>query len=279
MLTRILTSAIGLVVFFAAFFADKMIFTAAIAIVSAVMVYEAVKAINAGRATTWVSVLLCLLSYASLLFAQYNGITNFPWSGWTFGTANIALWAVIGIFVYMILSIAKFGKVDFSKIYSAAFMTLYISLFMAFAVLLRNNCGRYAVIVVFIFSWITDTGAYFTGSLMGKHKLAPELSPKKTVEGAIGGIVLTVIASAVYMMIMKHFWNMDIHWLFLPAAAIGAVLSEVGDLAASAMKRACGVKDFGWIFPGHGGMFDRFDSVVFIAPYVFFVFVLLQIGH
>ena len=138
-----------------------------------------------------------------------------------------------------------------------------------FIILLRE-IGRYAVILVFIFSWITDTGAYFAGSLMGKHKLAPVLSPKKTIEGAVGGVILTVIASIVYMIILKNTMDITIHFkaLFLVAAVIGALLSELGDLAASALKRQCNVKDFGKLFPGHGGMLDRFDSVVFIAPFV-----------
>lgn len=279
MLTRILTSAIGLVVFFAVFFANEMIFAAAIAVVSLAMVYEAVKAINAGRKTTVLSLILSACAFGNWFLTKYSAVIIFPGSSWDFGLVNAVLWIAGGVFCYMLLSVREFGKVEFSKIYAAGFTTLYITLFMSFIILLRNYVGRYGVFAVFLFSWITDTGAYFTGSLIGKHKLEPELSPKKTVEGAVGGIVLTVIVSAVYMAVMKHFWNIDIHWLFLVASAIGAVLSEFGDLVASAMKRNLGVKDFGWIFPGHGGMLDRFDSVVFIAPYVYFVFVFLQIGH
>ncbi len=278
MVVRLLTSAIGLIFFFAAFYANELIFSSAIGLVSVIMVYEAVKALKAGRAVSLVSVLLSALGFASLVFAKYRDMSSFPASNVAdFGPGNIIFWIIAGVLCYMMLSVLKHGKTDFSKIYSAAFITLYISLFMSFIILLRNDVGRYGVMAVFVFSWITDTGAYFTGSFLGKHKLAPELSPKKTVEGAIGGVVLTVIAAGVYMAIMKHFWSVDIHWLFLIAAAIGAVLAEIGDLAASAVKRSCNVKDFGWIFPGHGGMLDRFDSVVFIAPYVYFVFMLLKL--
>lgn len=280
MVTRILTSAIGLIIFFAAFFADELIFAAAVAVVATIMVYEATKALNAGKAVTIVSVLLCLSAYGAMIFADAANATVIPGSSFDIRLLSF-LWITAGAFLYMILAVVKFGKVDCTKIYASAFVTLYIAIFMSFVVLLRNYVGRYGVIAVFMFSWITDTGAYFAGSLAGKHKLAPELSPKKTVEGAIGGICLTVIASVVYILILKYCLNIDIMYkaLFLVAAAIGAVLSEVGDLAASALKRQCKVKDFGWIFPGHGGMLDRFDSVVFIAPYVYLVFVLLQIGH
>lgn len=280
MVTRVLTSAIGLIIFFAAFFADELIFAAAVAVVATIMVYEATKALNAGKAVTIVSVLLCLSAYGAMIFADAANVTVIPGSSFDIRLLSF-LWITAGAFLYMILAVVQFGKVDCTKIYASAFVTLYIAIFMSFVVLLRNYVGRYGVIAVFMFSWITDTGAYFAGSLAGKHKLAPELSPKKTVEGAIGGICLTVIASVVYILILKYCLNINIMYkaLFLVAAAIGAVLSEIGDLAASALKRQCKVKDFGWIFPGHGGMLDRFDSVVFIAPYVYLVFVLLQIGH
>jgi len=128
---------------------------------------------------------------------------------------------------------------------------------------------------VFIFSWITDTGAYFTGKFLGKHKLIPNVSPKKTVEGAVGGVVSTVVFTCLYLALLKHVFKIDniggADYLGVSILAIiASILSQLGDLAASVIKRDCNVKDFGTILPGHGGIMDRFDSVIFIAPVVFY---------
>lgn len=266
MAVRLITSAVGLVVFFAAFFANDLIFSLAVAAVSVIMVYEMVNVVKPGNEITAVSVV-----FAVLMFAAEIAVPSLRESG-------LLICLICMIFVYLILSVIKFNKTDFHKIYSSMFATLYITLFMSFIILLRD-IGRYAVIPVFLFSWVTDSGAYFAGRFFGKHKLAPELSPKKTVEGAIGGIAATVIGTVIYIVILKYCFNIEIsnNLLFIIAAAVGAVLSEVGDLVASVVKRMCVVKDFGWIFPGHGGMLDRFDSVVFIAPYVYLIFILMQI--
>ena len=148
---------------------------------------------------------------------------------------------------------------------------------MYFVILLRGY-GRYAVLLIFIYSWLTDTGAYFTGCAIGKHKLAPTLSPKKTIEGFFGGIVTAVIGALIYVIILDKCFMIKIpnYWILLAASPVGAGLSALGDLAASALKRHCGVKDFGKIFPGHGGMMDRFDSVVFVAPFVYAVFKIIE---
>ncbi len=256
MAKRLITSGIGLIVFFAVFFANEFVFSLAIALVTMGLVYEAVSALKPGKTITIVSMIFAILGF----FA--GSIIN----------------PILLIFVFLILTVIFYGKVDFQKIFSAGFLTLYITTFMFFITELRT-IGRYAVIPVFIFSWITDTGAYFTGSFIGKHKLAPNLSPKKTVEGAIGGIIATVLGTYIYTLVLKYAFSITLSstWFLVAASAIGAVLSEVGDLAASAIKRMCGIKDFGKIFPGHGGFMDRFDSVIFVAPYTYLVFAFMDV--
>jgi phosphatidate cytidylyltransferase len=124
----------------------------------------------------------------------------------------------------------------------------------------------------FLFAFGSDTGAYFIGSAIGKHKLTPELSPKKSVEGAVGGVVTTAILAGIYFFVCSRLWE-DITAAvvvrYMVIGIFGAVLSQIGDLAASSIKRFTGIKDYGKLMPGHGGVLDRFDSVLFTLPVVF----------
>lgn len=124
-------------------------------------------------------------------------------------------------------------------------------------------------------AWLTDTGAYLFGITMGKHKLAPKISPKKTVEGAVGGVVFCVatvlLLSLVYQWICSSVWGVSLsvdYWRLLLLVPVGALISMLGDLSASLIKRQCGVKDYGSLMPGHGGIMDRFDSVFFVLPFL-----------
>ena len=113
---------------------------------------------------------------------------------------------------------------------------------------------------------MTDIFAYFTGMLIGKHKLIPEVSPKKTVEGSIGGIAFCTLAFIAYAYIVKIFFNTELNVLFLAISAIiVSVISQMGDLIMSLIKREYGIKDYGKLFPGHGGVLDRFDSILAVT--------------
>lgn len=132
--------------------------------------------------------------------------------------------------------------------------------------------GVYLVWLIFLASWGCDTCAYLVGMLIGKHHFVKELSPKKTVEGAVGGIAGAAILGAIYGFLFSAKLQrlVDPAPVCLFACAVGAVISQVGDLAASAIKRDHGVKDYGNLIPGHGGILDRFDSMLFTAPAVYF---------
>ncbi|MDO4748990.1 MAG: phosphatidate cytidylyltransferase [Eubacteriales bacterium] len=129
------------------------------------------------------------------------------------------------------------------------------------------------VIFVLAIPWLSDTGAYFTGMLLGKHKLCPEISPKKTVEGAIGGTICGMLCSvAIGFIFMWAYDSVTIN--FVPLIIVGIInpiISIFGDLTFSIIKRACGIKDYGSIMPGHGGMLDRFDSIILCAPLVYLI--------
>lgn len=144
---------------------------------------------------------------------------------------------------------------------------VYVAMFLDFIVLTINNfeLGNIYVWIIFIISFATDTFAYFSGYLFGKNKLIPKVSPKKTVEGAIGGIVGSIACCVIYGYIFKFdFMHMAL------IGGIGSVIAQFGDLFASSIKRYVGIKDYGKLIPGHGGILDRFDSVILVSPFVYY---------
>ncbi|MGX8700021.1 phosphatidate cytidylyltransferase [Caproiciproducens sp.] len=155
-------------------------------------------------------------------------------------------------------------------------MSLMIPTALETLISLRNFGGKHGMfyVMIAIFSaWIADTGAFFAGSLWGKHKLCPNISPKKTVEGVIGGFVLNIVAMIVFGYIFHavyYAYSVEISYLTLVVIGFfGTIMSVLGDLSFSLIKRSCHIKDFGEIIPGHGGILDRFDSVIFEAPFVY----------
>ena len=137
--------------------------------------------------------------------------------------------------------------------------------------------GPFLVLLPLVAAWGSDTCALFAGILFGKHKLAPFVSPKKTVEGAVGGVVGATVIMLAVVAVFNRFTPVDIP--FFAAAvlgAVGAVIGQLGDLTFSVIKRQTGIKDYGHIFPGHGGVLDRFDSVIFVAPVVELVLQILE---
>lgn len=176
---------------------------------------------------------------------------------------------IMGLLIFMVCTYPKYNIVDLAL---TLFAPLYVGLLISFIILLREaEYGQFFVWLIFISAWGSDTCAYFTGSLIGKHKLAPVLSPKKTVEGAIGGAVGAGLLAVVYTYIYTLFaipYMRENMLLIVGIVVVSAILSQFGDLAASAIKRTLGVKDFGYIFPGHGGVLDRFDSILFVAPFI-----------
>ncbi|MDE6202023.1 MAG: phosphatidate cytidylyltransferase, partial [Lachnospiraceae bacterium] len=190
--------------------------------------------------------------------------------------------ALITILVaFMFLYVFLFPKYRAEQIMCAFFCTAYAPVMLSFIYLVRSlPYGIYTVWMIFISSWICDTCAYMVGMLIGKHKLAPVLSPKKSIEGAVGGIAGSALVGAVYayFMVEHVIEQQQITWIFVLISAVGAVISQVGDLAASAIKRNHEIKDYGKLIPGHGGVMDRFDSVIFTAPMIYFLALLLIHG-
>lgn len=253
MLIRILTSLVGLVVFFTIIFAHQYVLSGAIAIIALLMLYEVYGAMDTKKELRSTGFAACVIMFVSVfagkpLFAFY---------------AAIILFMAVMVFLH--------GKAKCSEVLSAAAITIFISASMLSLIFIRSQFGVYAVILPFIVAWLTDTGAYFAGSLLGKHKLVPQISPKKTIEGAIGGILLATVATAIFGIIFAE-KAIDAAYIlkFVAMGIVGSVVSQIGDLAASCIKRDFGKKDYGTVLPGHGGLMDRFDSVLFAAPFVYF---------
>ena len=186
--------------------------------------------------------------------------------------------AVMALIVLLMVYVFKFPKYHATQIMSTYFSFIYAPVMFSFVYLTRElEYGAYFVWMIFISSWISDTCAYCVGMLFGKHKLAPVLSPKKSIEGSIGGIVGSAIVGALfgYFMVEWAMIEQPIIWVFALIGAIGSVVSQIGDLAASAIKRNYEIKDYGRLIPGHGGIMDRFDSVLVTAPMIYFLFTLL----
>lgn len=151
--------------------------------------------------------------------------------------------------------------------------TVYISFGFTAMVLLRDMpYGQYIYFLPFIISWMTDTFAYFSGMLFGKHKLIPAVSPKKTVEGAIGGTLLGVLFTLLYGFIVGQISDASPNYLAIGIVAlVVSLLSQCGDLIMSLIKRKFEIKDYGKLFPGHGGVLDRFDSIIITASFIYFL--------
>ena len=177
---------------------------------------------------------------------------------------------VLYIISLLTISVIDNKKVGFCDVCSSVFLVIYsVAMLIHLAFLRRLDNGVALLILAFLGAYITDTGAYFTGMLIGKHKLIESVSPNKTIEGAIGGVLVTVVTFIVYGVVMKLL-GYDVNYIYLVVLSVlCAVIAQLGDLSASVMKRSFSVKDFGNIIPGHGGMLDRVDSLMFVAPIVY----------
>ncbi|KGG80837.1 phosphatidate cytidylyltransferase [Caloranaerobacter azorensis] len=178
------------------------------------------------------------------------------------------LFSLIVYFFIIMLFFVLNKNININDIGATIFSEIYIA-FLLFHIILLN--GNIMIWLVFITAWATDTFAYFTGMLFGKRKLCPHLSPKKTIEGAIGGILGSLIVTLLFV---KYIGSTDFI-KFALLAVIASLFAQIGDLTASKIKRICGVKDYGNIMPGHGGVLDRFDSILYTAPIVYYFIKLL----
>ncbi len=201
----------------------------------------------------------------------YASVSAFLMSIWSWSGQNQGWFSLLVVAVFA----AYFGemmashiKLTFDKIAMCLVAALVIPYLLTSIVrILGMRLGRYYIIIPFLMAFLPDTGAYFAGRAFGKHKLAPVISPKKTIEGVVGGAVSSILGMLLYCVIVSAFCEMQVNYfaavLFGLASAGGSVF---GDLCFSVIKRQTGIKDYGNLIPGHGGILDRFDSMMVVGP-------------
>lgn len=208
------------------------------------------------------------IAYA-MSFLLYGGYLIFSWNN-----TMLMLWVILSVSISLLFGLNITKRGSFDSIATLAGI-MYVVFFPFHIVLLDNTPYRILVWMIFIAAFGSDIFAYFTGFVIGKHKMAPHLSPKKTIEGAIGGVIGAGIIGAFFGIFVAKSLMADC----IIIGVLGACISECGDLVASSFKRMMGIKDYGHLIPGHGGVLDRFDSVIFLAPAVYYyVEVFMQKG-
>ena len=273
MKTRIISALVGLVLLGAVLFLfETVVLDVAVAALSVMAVYEMINAIGLSKNKIFTGVCTVFAAFFSTGFYQTVGSIS--------GYIEFCFGIVVLLFVMNHHKDLKATDAAF-----AFFFTIFIPKAFSTILLFRSfgePISYFLVLMSLAVAWLNDTCAYFSGFFFGKRKLCPELSPKKTVEGAIGGVFGDLIVCCILAFAFAKVTGCQINWpsfaIFLP---IGAVIAIFGDLAASAIKRQYGVKDYGKVMPGHGGVMDRFDSWVFVAPILYlwniyfpFIFVL-----
>lgn len=276
MLQRIITAVVLIAILLPLLFLSWQcvyIIPALVALMALAAVYELLKCLRSqvdetGTAVTAredfvVSVPAYLIAVGLPLATAFVGTIH------TFLLLAAAVFTLYLLYLFAV-AVLRQGRMHFAEVAEVFTGVLYITLSFASLSLLRHKTpeGGYLYLLVFFGAWVTDTFAYFTGRFFGKHKLNPVISPKKTVEGSVGGIVFCILSFAAFGLVMQFGkWHFTVHYpLLLLTGLLCSVVSQVGDLITSLIKREHGVKDYGKIFPGHGGVLDRFDSVLAISP-------------
>ena len=266
----------------------KRVVTAAILI--PVLVLVALVAPKIVAAVVWG--LLLMIGVYELLYTTglvqhprmvlYSALMALATSLWSHYGANQGI-ALLGILVFFILLfselMANHVKISLEMITYCFFAGAILPyLLCAIIRILSMASGRYLIAIPFVVAFLSDAGAYFAGSTFGKHKLAPVVSPNKTVEGVIGGLVSAMAGMLIYGVILSLVFRYQVHFgVALLYGLLGSAVGVFGDLCFSIIKRMSGIKDFGTLIPGHGGFYDRFDSMVTVAPLMEALILLLPV--
>ena len=257
MKTRIITAAVGIPLLLIVVLACPVWATAIlVAAASAVAVYELLFAAGLFR------------HLRVIVWTAAAAVSVSLWCG--FGMPYI--WGLVIVWGYLLLLFSEFlfakTQMGFSRLCTAVFAGLVLPFCLsALTRVVAMQMGRYYVIAVLIMTFSADTGAYFIGVRFGRHKLAPIVSPHKTVEGLLGGVASSVLAMLLYCLVLQLAFGRSVDYLSgIIYGVFGALAGTLGDLAFSTIKRQSGIKDFGTLLPGHGGVLDRLDSMTMTAP-------------
>lgn len=264
MKTRIITGAALVVVLAAMLLTPPTVLTGAVILISLVGMYEFYKATG-----MWDKKVICGIGFIAAIAMPFLNLID----------PKFYMIILYGFMFLIFLSmLVQHKTVSVTDAAMVIFSVVYIPYFLTNLLYIRKlDSGNLLIWLPFVGAFLTDTCAYFAGVFLGKHKLCPNISPKKTIEGSIGGILGCMGACMLYGWILEKGWSLNVNYLHLAGLGmIMAIVSQIGDLSASIIKRKFGIKDYGNLFPGHGGILDRLDSVIMIAPVVYLF--LINIG-
>mgnify|MGYP001055800379 CR=1 FL=1 len=253
MAKRILTTILGLPILYFVLTTGGLVLSISLLIMTMIGLHEFYSSVELG-------------GYNPVKWAGYlPTVTLFGFFG--LGTNIGVTMSLLPLFllILMIYWVLSYKKIEFQDVLVTSFGFIYVALLFFTLMLIDHLEIKHAIWLVFVISWSCDSLAYLTGLAIGKHKLSPAISPKKTIEGAFGGIVGSMLGCFIFAYFVMPQYVTSITVL----GFVGSVFSQTGDLSASLIKRKIGVKDFGRLFPGHGGVLDRFDSILFAAPVVY----------
>ena len=258
--TRLLSGIVLVILALILIITGEEVLLASTFLISCIGMYELYRVFHIEKSImAWISYLGVFVFYTNLrlTFAQ--------------DVMTIAMgYMILLMFAYVF----TYPKYEAKHIMASFFGFFYVGVMLSYVYQIRSlDNGVYLAFLVFICSWGCDTCAYCVGKLIGKHKMSPKLSPKKSIEGAVGGVVGTAFLTALYAYIFHLKMGIASQQIILLAviAAIAGLISMVGDLTASAIKRNYDIKDYGHLIPGHGGIMDRFDSMIITAPIIFYL--------
>lgn len=259
MSSRVITSLVGLPVLIGVLYLGGYVLSGAVLLLTLIGLHELFKGFRAME----IHAMEKLTAAATLSL----------YAGYSLKLDPVFYLFILSVFVIMLMLINLFGKtLHIYDISVTALGFLYVVLPFFHIVLVDQFDSLFFIALVFLLAWVSDTCAYFAGRFFGKRKLLPSVSPKKTVEGAIGGVLGTVLLVTVVAAVLEP----GFIWFAVPLGLFGSISGQIGDLIASKIKRIMGIKDFGSLFPGHGGVLDRFDSIMMTAPIVYYVAYLYQ---
>lgn len=274
MKTRIITGVVGGLILAGVLLLPPFALYLAFSLVCALAVWEMFSVLG-------------LLKYKSITALSCAFAAVVPLCGWAFSRAMYI--AALGVYLLLLVAV-QLWKHDSIPVQDTA-LGFFFASFLSFGIACTAFCravgeqGLFYVLLAIVIAWGADIGAYFAGVFFGKHKLCPTISPKKTVEGFIGGWIVSVLASvglaALWDALVWPGYVTPVYWQIAVVSFVLAPFSVMGDLFASVVKRQAGTKDYGNIMPGHGGVMDRFDSLLFVAPLLYGVLqvtALLQVG-
>lgn len=261
MLKRVITSIVAVIILLPfLIFSDTFLFPIGIAAVSLISAYEMAKCMGIDK-KLYITVPVYIFALAAPFLIRYVfNLVQFSMVAFIF--------AVIYLLYLFVIIITSHGKTTFNETLAFYGVEAYILIALTSIVYIRDfdESGKYLYLLIFIGAWITDIFAYFTGFLFGKHKLIEDVSPKKTIEGSIGGIFFCALCYVIFGIVVGHFFNRDVNLVMLAISGVLiSVISQIGDLIMSVIKRHYKIKDYGKIFPGHGGVLDRFDSILAVS--------------